>query len=111
MVTKDAGKENSWTFGRCKRDNLKLYRNLLLKDIFGDFDHKTYDDKCCQPAGKIELICKDQFCDGWHGGYIEIGGEIYCKKLDVTKKCDKNEKNFVILKGNFKFRDIFSCTN
>ena len=42
---------------------------------------EIYIEECCQPEGVYELICTDTYGDGWHGGYIEIGGEKYCENF------------------------------
>ena len=66
IVTKSWGKENSWTLGSCS--SAQKYKSK-----------KTYTEECCQPTGNYKLTCKDSYGDGWHNGYIEIGGTKYCK--------------------------------
>ena len=61
-VTKSWGHENSWTFGSCS-SNQKYASN------------RVYTQKCCQPAGSYQFQCKCTYGDGWHGGYVEVGGK------------------------------------
>ena len=68
VVTKAHGKENSWTFGRCK--TLLQYAS-----------NQTYTMKCCLTKGEHNLTCKDRYGDGWHGGYLEIQGKKYCENF------------------------------
>ena len=42
-------------------------------------NRNTYTEECCQLAGDYQLVCKDSYGDGWHGGYIEILGVKYCQ--------------------------------
>ena len=65
VVTKKWGNENSWIFGNCA--NSQTYKSKQI-----------YTEKCCQLECEYELICKDSFGDGWHGGYLEIDGTKYC---------------------------------
>jgi len=67
VTTRAYGVENSWTFGSCS--SKQSYKN-----------NKVYDEECCQPAGNYKLTCKDSYGDGWHGGFIQIGGS-------ATKHC------------------------
>lgn len=60
-VTGDYGFENSWTFGSCSSDREYL-------------EHSEFTQRCCQPAGNYELTCKCSYGDGWHGGYLKVGG-------------------------------------
>jgi hypothetical protein len=66
IVTKNWGKENSWTLGDC--NSAQEYKSF-----------KGYTEECCQRAGNYQLACKDTYKDGWHGGYMEIAGEKYCE--------------------------------
>ena len=77
MDTKDDGDKNSWTFGTCS----------------GGYYYPGYPDNaithemCCQPAGSYELLCKSSSDNGgWHGGYLEIDGQEYCKYFDNGSK-------------------------
>ena len=44
-------------------------------------DQQTITENCCQPRGDYELVCKCAYGDGWHGGYLEIGGNKYCEQF------------------------------
>merc|ERR1711951_102090 len=63
--------ENSWTFGSCSSQ--QTYD-----------DDEVYNVECCQPAGNYELTCIDDYGDGWHGGFIQIGTSPtkHCKNFD-----------------------------
>jgi hypothetical protein len=77
VVTTSWGHENSWTFGACS--STQDYQ-----------DETTTNEQCCQPAGDYELICKDSFGDGWHGGYLKINGQEYCKEFDTGDEKKEN---------------------
>ena len=70
IVTKRYADENTWTFGACSSS--QSYE-----------DDQTYTEHCCQPPGVYTLDCIDSFGDGWHKGYIQVGGKgkKYCKKF------------------------------
>ena len=70
IVTKKWGSENSWTFGSCSS-----------AQTYGS--RQVYTEECCQLSGDYQLVCKDSYGDGWHGGYIQIGGtgKKYCKRF------------------------------
>ena len=68
VVTKRYGKENSWEFGACSS----------TQEYPSEY---TTTERCCQPEGSYQLICKCSFGDGWHGGYLEINGQEYCKQF------------------------------
>ena len=87
VVTQQYGNENSWSFGNC--NSTQEYT-----------DFNTAIEVCCQPAGTYELVCRDTYGDGWHGGYIEIGGISYCGDF-----ADGHEENHeVVMPGKFKAR-------
>merc|ERR1719419_266138 len=65
VVTQAWGYENSWTFGSCSSSQ-----------TYGSY--QEYTEECCQPAGSYDLTCTCSYGDGWHGGYIQIGNDIYC---------------------------------
>ena len=67
IVTNRWGYENSWTYGSCSGPPSGVYSNF-----------QTYNEQCCQVPGTHVLTCKDSYGDGWHTGYIEIGGTKYC---------------------------------
>ena len=48
---------------------------------FGDY--ATDDQTCCLTPGNYTLTCMDSYADGWHGGYIQIGGSLYCNDFDA----------------------------
>ena len=93
-VTEAFGKENSWTFGNCNSSM-----------VYNSYD--TLIEICCQPQGTYELACKDSNGDGWHGGYIEMGGMKYCKNFNAGGE----ENHDVSISGIFNFTDEFSSTN
>ena len=68
IVTKRWGNENSWTFGNCASGQ-----------VYGN--NQIYTEECCQPEGDYQLVCKDEYGDGWHDGSLRINGERYCKKF------------------------------
>ena len=63
--TKKYGEENSWIFGSCS--NNEAYQS-----------DQRYTEICCQERGDYNVVCKDSYGDGWHGGYVEIGDVRYC---------------------------------
>ena len=65
IKTKDWGHENSYSIGEC-----------VSKKVYAA--GKTYKERCCLTPGKYNLVCKDSFQDGWHGGYLKIKGKKYC---------------------------------
>ena len=67
----------NWLFG--KKTLLELAGRGYAENTNGYADNQEFIIECCQPAGTYELDCKDKYEDGWHGGYIEIGGTEYCK--------------------------------
>jgi len=81
VTTKKWGYEISWTFGpKCTSLEPKI-------KYASNAEATPYE--CCQPAGEYELDCQDSYGDGWHGGYIEIGGQKYCE--DFTSGQSKNQ--------------------
>ena len=73
IVTKSYGRENTWTFGSCSSSQRYSSR-------------REYIERCCLSSGEQTLTCKDGYGDGWHGGYIEIQGEKYCKNFRRGKQ-------------------------
>jgi len=65
IKTTDWGNENSYSIGEC-----------VSKRVYAD--GKQYKESCCLTPGKYNLVCKDSFQDGWHGGYLKINGKKYC---------------------------------
>jgi len=46
----------------------------------GPYPYGAYDyAHCCLNEGEYDLSCYDSGGDGWHGGYLEIGGERFCE--------------------------------
>jgi len=78
LTTVDWGKEISWTFGSCNSGTTTYGNN------------QEYDIKCCQPAGTYAFECKDSYGDGWHGGYMDIGGTAVCKDFTEGKSKTQN---------------------
>ena len=90
IVTKRWGSENSWTFGSCS--SAQAYNN-----------RETYTEQCCQEAGDYELVCKDSYGDGWHTGYLEIGGTKYCD----TFQSGHEQTHEVTMEGGGTFASNF----
>ena len=93
IVTTTYGSESGWTFGNC-----------ISAQAYTDYG--TFVEECCQPTNTYELVCTDSFGDGWHGGYIEIGGIQYCGSFDTSSQSYQ-----VVMPGNVKFKDTFSSSN
>ena len=47
--------------------------------FIGYQEDQVYTEECCLAVGKHTLSCDDTYKDGWHGGFIAIQGEEYCK--------------------------------
>ena len=62
------GNENSYTIGSCA--STKQYA-----------DSQIYEEDCTLAPGSYNLVCKCSYGDGWHGGFIEIDGVVYCKNF------------------------------
>ena len=65
LTTTDYGHEINWSLDDC--GGKRSYSN-----------NNQYIDQCCLSPGTHNLICKDSYGDGWHGGFIEVDGKIYC---------------------------------
>ena len=65
ITTKSYGEENTWSYGSCV--NNKAYES-----------DQRYTEQCCQEKGDYNVVCKDSYGDGWHGGYVEIADVRYC---------------------------------
>ena len=65
MVTRSWGYECSWSLGNC-----------MSTQTYSSYSSATVE--CCQPEGTYLLSCFDSYGDGWHGGYLLIGGTNYC---------------------------------
>ena len=70
--------------------HLKDYANEVKFEIYGpvnckggpysnwDSDNET---DCSLVPGRYVLKCIDTYGDGWHGGYLVIGGTKYCESF------------------------------
>ena len=47
---------------------------------------KEFTEQCCLTGGDYQIICKDSYGDGWHGGYLEINGQRYCEDFTIGKE-------------------------
>ena len=65
LTTKKWGEEISWEMGSCTGS--------------GYDRNQQYSSQCCLAPGDYTLTCKDSYGDGWHGGFMEIQGNKYCK--------------------------------
>jgi len=76
-VTATWGHEISWDIG-CEDGSC---RACVSTETFGN--NAEYEQECCLPKHQAEFVvtCKDQWGDGWHGGYLEINGEQYCEEF------------------------------
>ena len=93
IVTKRWGNENSWTFGECS--SAQEYGN-----------RQVYTEECCQLAGNYHLVCKDSYGDGWHNGYIQIGGE--GKKWCKDFKSGSEQSQEVEMTGKLELSDLLT---
>ena len=73
ITTTQYGRESSWSFGSCSSSQAYT-------------DNSVYSEQCCLSPGDHTLKCKDSYGDGWHGGFIEIGGERYCEDFTSGKE-------------------------
>ena len=64
-TTKRYGGENSWSLGHCYGG--------------GYGSNMEYNEQCCLPSVEYTLTCRDNYGDGWHGGFIEILSQRYCE--------------------------------
>jgi len=53
----------------------------------GYSSHDTRSATCCMPNshGSFTLKCMDSYGDGWNGGYLTIGGKMYCARTGSYK--------------------------
>ena len=78
LTTKERADQIFWTIGPCSSRQSELgsrYRQAYQ-------DNREYEFDCFLPAGTYDLICEDQYGDGWSGAYIEIAGTKYCEDFD-----------------------------
>jgi len=83
LTTANYGEEISWTLGSCESDG--SYGN-----------DEEYWQKCCLKPGSYFLACKDNYGDGWHGGYIEVDGIKYCESFTSG---DKETNEIIVQDG------------
>merc|ERR1719389_1113174 len=76
--------------------HLKAWSEEVKFELFGPtycaggpYDHWDSDNEtnCSVVPGRYVLKCEDTYGDGWHGGYIVIGGTKYCE--DFTSGHEK----------------------
>ena len=83
LTTKFHGDQISWSVGSCMSS--QLYS-----------DDKVFTQECCLGGrellfdGNYKIICMDSGGDGWHGGYLEINGQQYCKDFNGSFEQDAN---------------------
>ena len=65
LTTTEYGNEINWSLDNCSGNG--SYGN-----------NNQYIDQCCLTPGPHNLTCKDSYGDGWHEGFIELGGKKYC---------------------------------
>ena len=83
LTTKFYGNQISWSVGSCTSN--QPYR-----------DDKVFTQECCHADGSYKITCKDSGGGGWHGGYLEINGQQYCK--DFTGAIEQ-QSNLTIAPG------------
>ena len=86
LTTSSWGNEISWTFGSCS--SAQEYAS-----------QQEYTERCCLTSGEHTLTCKDSYGDGWHGGFMEIGGTKYCDDFQSGSEAVKQ----VTLAGKYVF--------
>ena len=74
LSTNSYGNENSWSLGSCTSSQAYTSNSF-------------FSQQCCVSPGDHTLTCTDSYGDGWHGGFIEIGGKRYCE--DFTSGGEK----------------------
>ena len=81
LTTAPAGRHDIWL-------HLSAYSEEVKFEIFGPtycaggpYEHWDSDNEtnCSLVPGRYVLQCEDTYGDGWHGGYIVIGGTKYCE--------------------------------
>ena len=87
VQTRGQASEMSWTFGTCK--STRTY-----------YSDSSYTESCCIVGGIHQLACKDSAGNGWNGGFLKIGGTVYCKdfRIGYQQTCDIDiSGNYTIL--------------
>ena len=74
------GNENSWTLDTCSNTSPHV-------------NHAKEVVECCLMPGEYTLTCKDAAGDGWHGGYVTINGQKFCKNF----RCGSTETHQVLI--------------
>ena len=79
ITTEAYGYEISWRLEH--KTEAKRADNECSGRGYGSYNSGS-DMKTCEleDAG-YKLICEDSWGDGWHGGYLTIGGIDYCKNF------------------------------
>ena len=70
VQTAGSASEMSWTLGTCK--STRTY-----------YSYHSYTESCCIVGGMHQLACVDAAGNGWNGGFLEIGGTVYCKDFRI----------------------------
>ena len=76
-VTKSWGSEITWSIG-CPEGSCTECINEQAYD-----NNAEYAQECCFPKNvtEFEITCTDSYGDGWHGGYLDIRGDLYCENF------------------------------
>ena len=72
LTTQNWANEIKWKIGSCMSN-----RNYEGR--------KIYRKQCCLPNGIYKLTCKDDWGDGWNGGYLDINGQRFCDNFNSHK--------------------------
>lgn len=51
-------------------------------------DNTGYSGSCCLKPGDNEIVCVDEFGDGWHGATLTVGGELKCGSFEAKSSND-----------------------
>ena len=84
ITTTSYGLENSWRIETRSKP-------ATIECLGGNYaSYATLTATCQLEEGvEYELICEDEWGDGWDGGYLEIAGQRYCEdfRFDFPNKC------------------------
>ena len=69
IVMKDWASENSWRIGEKLSCSGSGYQSRVI----------YRSDTCCLEFGQHELVCEDEYGDGWDGGFLQINGVKFCE--------------------------------
>ena len=75
------GNDKSYKFGSCSSQQTYGPRQVIT-------------EKCCQPPGVYNLICKSYSDNGWQGGYLKIDGVKYCDNFTAGPRETVKEITF-----------------